>query len=154
MAYGFSVIIILGIYTLACSYHQIDFSMFLHTNLLSVNSYTYIPQLILPLNNLINYYLFSASIGILFLLKFLFYNKEDWKAALAFLIYFISLISLGQLKNPWIDPDLIIQSLPVFYPIVIGINAAIIFRIFSPLLIKLEQFNTYAIGILVIGILF
>lgn len=153
-AYCFSTGIILGIYALACYHLETDFRMFLHTNLLSVNSYTYIPQLVMSLNRLINYYVFSAFIGIIFLLKFTFYNKEDWKASIAFLVYFISLILLGSIKNSWIDSDLLIQSLPAFIPIVIGINAAIIIRIFNPLLIKLVKFNKYVIGILVFGIPF
>ncbi|HLF52856.1 hypothetical protein [Flavobacterium sp.] len=153
-AYCFSVGIVFGIYALACYQLETDFMMFLHTNLLSVNSYTYIPQLVMPLNRLINYYVISAFIGIIFLLKFLFHNKEDWKASIAFLIYFITLILLGSIKNPWVDSDLLIQSLPAFIPIVIGINSAIIIRLFNPLFIKLVQFNKYAIGILVLGIQF
>lgn len=152
-AYVVAGAIILGIYALACRQFQTDFFMFMHANLLSVNSYTYIPQLVLPLNKLLNYYVLSAMAGILFLLKFTFYNKENWKAAIAFLLYFISLIFIGFLKNPWVDPDLLIQSLSAFIPIVIGINAAIIVRIFKPVAVKMEKFNKYAVSLLVIGII-
>jgi hypothetical protein len=154
MAYCFSVGIILGIYALSCHHSNTDFKVFLHANLLSVSSYTYIPQLVIPLNRLINYYLLSAFVGIIFLFKFIFYNKEDWKASIAFLIYFISLVFFRNVENPWVDPDLLTQSLPVFIPIVIGINAAILIRILNPLLIKFEKFNRYAIGILIFGILY
>ncbi|RTY93665.1 hypothetical protein [Flavobacterium sp. GT3R68] len=151
-AYIVAAAIILGVYALACRHFETDFFMFMHANLLSVNSYTYIPQLVLPLNKLLNYYIISALCGILCLLKFTFYNKENWKAAIAFLLYFISLIFMGFLKNPWIDPDLLIQSLSAFIPIVIGINAAIIVRIFKPVAIKMEKFNKYAVTLLVITI--
>lgn len=152
-AYVIAAGILLGIYALACRHFETNFFMFMHANLLSVNSYTYIPQLVLPLNKLLNYYIVSAAVGILFLLKFTFYNKENWKAAIAFLLYFISLIFIGFLKNPWIDPDLLIQSLSAFIPIVIGINAAIIVRIFKPVAVKMEKFNKYAVSLLVGGII-
>lgn len=153
-AYIVAAVMILGIYALACRHFETDFFMFMHANLLSVNSYTYIPQLVLPLNKLLNYYLVSAVAGILFLLIFTFYNKENWKAAIAFLLYFISLIFIGFLKNSWIDPDLLIQSLSAFIPIVIGINAAIIVRICKPVAVKMEKFNRYAVSLLVIGIIY
>lgn len=153
-AYCFSVVLLLGIYALVCLRLEIDLKMFLHTNLLSVNYYTYIPQLILPLERLLSYYLISAFIGIVMIMKFIVYNKEDWKAACTFLFYFVSLIFLGLIKNPWIDLDLIIQSLPAFIPILIGINTAIILRIFKPLLVKLFRFHKYAIAILVLGVPF
>lgn len=153
-AFCLAALLILGIYAWVCFYFQTDLKIFLHTHFLSVNNYTYIPQLVIPLNRLITFYLLSAGIGIVFLLKLTFYNKEDWKGAIAFLLYFISLIFLAFLKNSWIDFDLIIQSLPVFIPIVIGINTAIITRLFRPWLVTLTHLKKYAIIVLVFAIPF
>ena len=154
VAFCLAALLILGIYALVCFYFQTDFKIFLHTHFLSVNNYTYIPQLVIPINRLIAFYLLGAGIGIVVLLKFTFYNKENWKGAIAFLIYFICLIFLALLKNPWIDFDLIVQSLPVFIPIVIGINAAIITRLFRPWLVTLTHLKKYAIILLVFAIPF
>ena len=153
-AYCASAGVVLLIYGIASYHFETNFKMFLHTNLLSVNSYTYVPQLVIPLENLIKYYFVAAFIGIVILLKFTFYNKEDWKASFAFLIYFLTIICLGHIENPWIDFDLIIQALPVFIPIIIGICFAVIVRVFNPIFAPFEQYNKYAIGVLIGGIFF
>jgi hypothetical protein len=144
LAYFISALLIGGIYFLISYNIERDFLLFLHTNLVSVDSYTYIPQLIIPLNKLLTYYLLGAFIGILILLKFILYNKEDWKASLAFLIYFMGLIISLSIKSSWLDPDLIILSLTVFIPIMIGILVAIILRIIKVLVLKFENYKYYS----------
>ncbi len=146
---------ILAVYAIICIYFETDLGMFLHANLLSVSSYTYIPQLVIPFGQLINYYQLSTILAILLLLKFIFYNKEKtWGAAIAFLLYFNFLIFLGKVNNEWIDPDLLNQALSVFMAVVIGINAAIVIRLFRPVFIKLEKFNKVAVAAFLAGLLF
>ena len=154
LAYGIAATTILGIYSLICLYFEADLIIFLHSNLLSISSYTYIPQLVIPFNELLDYYQLSTVASLLLLLKFKFYNKENWSASFAFLLYFNLLIFLEHVSSSWIDNDLLNQAISIIMPIVLGINAAAIIRLFRPVLFRLERFNKFAATTLVAGILF
>jgi hypothetical protein len=155
IAYLMACAAVLAIYALICLYFGTDLGIFLHSNLLSVSSYTYIPQLVIPFRELIGYYQLGTVVALLLLLKFVFYNKEKtWSAAIAFLLYFNLLVVLGKLENGWIDRDLMNQAISVFMAIVIGIAAAIIIRIFTPIASKLEALNPVAIAVTVAGCLY
>jgi hypothetical protein len=155
IAYLMACAVILAIYAMICLYFETDLGMFLHANLLSVSSYTYIPQLVIPFQQLINYYQLSTVFSILVLLKFIFYNKEKtWGAAIAFLLYFNFLILLSNITSEWIDEDLLNQALSVFMAIVIGINASIVVRLFRPVFGRLERFNKVAVAVFLGSLLF
>ncbi|RZJ30498.1 MAG: hypothetical protein EOO48_04830 [Flavobacterium sp.] len=146
LAYVMACAIVLLIYAMICIYFETDLEMFLHSNLISVSSYTYLPQIVVPFKVLIDYYQLSTFVSILLILKFVFYNKDkNWGAALAFLIYFNVLVFLGHITSEWIDRDLLNQALSVFMAVVIGINAAVIIRLFSPVLNKFARFNRVAV---------
>jgi hypothetical protein len=155
IAYLMACAVILATYAMICLYFETDLGMFLHANLLSVSSYTYIPQLVIPFQKLINYYQLSTVFSLVVLLKFIFYNKEKtWGAAIAFLLYFNFLILLSNITSEWIDEDLLNQALSVFMAIVIGINASIIVRLFRPLFGRLERFNKIAVAVFLGSLLF
>lgn len=155
IAYLMACAVVLTIYALICLYFGADLGIFLHANLLSVSSYTYIPQLIIPFAKLIDYYQLSTVVAMLLLLKFVFYNKEKtWGAAIAFLLYFNFLILLGKFENEWIDSDLMNQALSVFMAVVIGINAAIVIRLFKPVFSRMEKLNKVAVAGVLAGLLF
>lgn len=141
------------IYAGFCYYYETDFEIFIHSGLLSVSSYTYVPQLLVPFPNLMNYYQISTFAGILILLKFMFYNKENWNGSLVFLLYFNALVVLTFLNNPWIDVDLLTQTISVFIPIIIGINVAIVLRVFNPVFADFKRFNQLARVLCIAGIL-
>lgn len=142
LAYVMACAIVLLIYAMICIYFQTDLEMFLHANLISVSSYTYLPQIVVPFNVLIDYYQLSTVVSVLLILKFIFFNKDkNWSPALAFLIYFNILIFLGHINSEWIDRDLLNQGLSVFMAVVIGINAAIVIRLVRPLFARFERFN-------------
>lgn len=155
IAYLMACAIVLAVYALICLYFGADLGQFLHANLLSVSSYTYIPQLVIPFRQLIDYYQISTVVSLLLLMKFIFYNKEKtWGAAIAFLVYFNILILMSKVDNEWIDADLMNQALSVFMAIVIGINMAILIRLFNPVFGRLEKLNKVAVVATLAGILF
>lgn len=153
-AYIVGAAAVLGMYAGFCNFFKTDFGLFLHSGLLSVSSYTYVPQLIMPFSELMNYYQISTFAGMLFLLKFIFYNKENWNGSMVFLLYFNVIIALTFLNNPWIDVDLLTQAISVFIPIIIGINFAIVLRIFNPIFGRFARFNKLAGALFIAGILF
>jgi hypothetical protein len=155
IAYLMACATVLAIYALICLYFGADLGIFLHANLLSVSSYTYIPQLVIPFAELITYYQLSTVVALLLLVKFVFYNKEQsWGAAIAFLLYFNLLVILGRMENEWIDTDLLNQALSVLMAIVIGINVAVVIRLFSPLTSRFEKLNPVAVAAVVAGMLY
>lgn len=146
--------VVLAIYAVMCFYFELDFAAFLHSSLISVSSYTYIPQLVIPFDILIDYYQLATIGGMLLLLIYMFYFKESWGAAFAFLIYFNVLILIGHLNSSWIDGDLLNQAISVIMPIIAGIIAAIFFRILQPVFFRLERFNNYAAVALFAGLVY
>lgn len=138
-----SIIILFGGYYVMCATFQIDFFDFIRSNVISVNSYTYNPQLIIPINILVNYYVILAFVGSLLTLYFILFLKENWNISLAFLLYFLLLIALLKLTNTWVDKDLMLQSLVVFFPIVIGISVGIILKLLNPITRKIQKLNNY-----------
>lgn len=155
IAYLMACAILLATYALICLYFGADLGIFLHSNLLSVSSYTYIPQLVIPFPELITYYQLSTVVALLLLLKFAFYNKEkNWGAAIAFLLYFNLLVGLAKMQNEWIDTDLMNQALSVLMAVVIGVNVAVITRLFAPLTSRFEKLNPIAAAITIAGMLY
>ena len=150
-AYLLSFAILIGIFALTCNYYNTDLVLFLRTNIVSLNSYTYLPQLILPVHQITLYYLFASSISVLLLLVYKFFYKENWNVALAFLLYFAFLIIIMYSNNPWIDSDLLLQSFIIFFPIIVGLSTAVIYRITLPIRIKSRVFQI-VVSLLIVGL--
>ena len=131
-----SLVLLFGIYYTMCYNLEIDFIDFIHSNLISVASYTYFPQLIFPINSLIFYYVISTFLALAIILYRALIFKENWNISVAFLVYFLCLIIVLKIDNTWIDKDLIIQSFTIFFPIVFGIVVGVLFESFNSITIK------------------
>ena len=147
-------VILFGIYYAACFFQRTDLVEFFQTNLLSISSYTYVPQLILPYEVIILYAQYSTVIGFFLVLLLIIFKKENWRATIVFFLYFNLLIALTFIHNKWIDKDLINNSLVVFIPIILGLNAAIVIRIFNLVLYRFERFNPISVTVLLISIVY
>lgn len=154
LSYLFAVALVVGMYILFGLYFHTDLKMFLHSNLLAVSSYTYIPQLAVDLDTLLDYYRLASGVAALLLLVYTFYSKEDWRAAFAFLIYFNLLLVLRGVNSDWIDDDLLTQGLSVFMPVVAGVCIAAVIRIFTPLFARFDKLNTAVVATVIIAGLF
>lgn len=145
LSYILGFIIVSGIYYVSSIYQKANLIEFFHTNLLSVSSYTYVPQLILPYEKIILYFQYSTFFGGILILVLALFNKENWRETFIFFFYFNFLIILSSIENNWIDRDLITNSLVVFIPIILGLNVAIVIRIFDLTLFKLEKYRLFFI---------
>lgn len=145
-AYIVGVIIITGLYYLYCIHYQNDFSVFIQSNLISVSSFSYMPNLVIPLDQLILIYHYISLFGIVVIPFLIWFKKEKWGAALIFLIYFNLLVVFYFWNNKWVDKDLLRYALFVFRPIMFGIIAAVIIR-FLPGYKKLIQYKYYTFPI-------
>lgn len=154
LGYALALGLLFGVYSFACYYQRTELIDFLHSNLLSVSSYTYVPQLILPYNLIINYAQLSTFIGLFLVLLLVIFKKENWRSTFVFFLYFNFLIVLTYIKSEWIDIDMLYNSLSIFIPVVIGFNAAILIRIFNFIFKRFEKFSPVTVSILVVAMVY
>ena len=127
-AYAIGVVVILTIYALTCYRLRTDFAFFIHSNLISTHTFTYLPNLSFPYSTLISFYQILSGFGILAMVFLSVKKKENWKGPLAFMLFFNGLVLLSHINNSWLDTDLIITMIPVFLPITIGLNVSILVK--------------------------
>lgn len=154
LAFLFALIILYAIYSYACYYQRADLLEYMQTNLLSVSSYTYVPQLIIPYSEIIRYAQYSTGIGFLLVMLLVIFKKENWRATIIFFIYFNFLILLTFIKSEWLDIDMLNNSISVFLPIIIGLNAAIVMRILNFGLHRFQKFSTITVGVLFVVMIY
>jgi len=154
LAFLFALIILYAIYSYACYYQRADLLEYMQTNLLSVSSYTYVPQLIIPYSEIIRYAQYSTGIGFLLVMLLVIFKKENWRATIIFFIYFNFLILLTFIKSEWLDIDMLNNSISVFLPIIIGLNAAIAMRILNFGLHRFQKFSTITVGVLFVVMIY
>jgi hypothetical protein len=140
-----------GIYSYACYFQRANILEYLQNNLLSVSSYTYIPQLILPYSEIIRYAQISTGIGFLIVLALVIFRKENWRSTITFFAYFNFLILLTFIKSEWIDIDMLNGSISVFLPIILGLNIAIISRIMNFGLSNFKKYSPVTLGLIFVG---
>ena len=153
-AFLIAILTLLLIYGISCYTSGYSFGVFLNSSLIAASSYTYFPHLILPYNILMLYYIIVSIVLILFLLILTYGYKEDWHEAFSFLILFIFLILLSNVRNEWIDNAMMKQAIAIYIPIFIGIATGVLIRIVSPLFKKIEFLTPYFATILIVGICF
>ncbi len=154
LAFGVAFAILFGIYYFACRSQQADLLEYFHNNLLSVSSYTYVPQLIFPYAEIIKYAQFSTFIGFFLVLLLGIIKKENWRATIIFFLYFNFLIVLTYIKSQWIDIDMLNNSLSIFLPIILGLNAAIVIRILNFIFGRYERFNIITMAVLIVALIY
>lgn len=149
-----AVVILLGIYAVACYYQKGDLIEFINSGLLSVSSYTYVPQLIFPYAEIIRYAQYSTFIGFFLVVILIGFKKEDWRSTIVFFVYFNFLILLTNVKTQWLDVDMLKNSLSVFLPIILGLNVAIIVRIGNFIFHKYERFSPITATVLMAAMIY
>lgn len=141
LAYILGTASVLATYYFMCVYYQNDFLIFLQSSLISVTSFTYMPNLIIPFDELLKYYQYGSLFSIVILPFLIWYKKEQWKPSFVFMLYFNLLVTLSFLQVEWIDSDLLRLALSVFIPICFGITTAVLLRILFPLYKKVIRFK-------------
>ena len=148
--FGFLValVILYSVYSYACYFQRADIVEYIQNNLLSISSYTYVPQLILPYSEIIRYAQISTGIGFVIVLALVIFLKENWRATITFFAYFNFLIVLTFVKSEWLDIDMLNNSISVFLPIILGLNISIIIRILNFGLGRYKKFSPYTVAII------
>jgi hypothetical protein len=149
-----AALVLFGIYSVACYYEKGDLVEFFNNSLLSVSSYTYVPQLIFPYAEIIRYAQYGTFIGFFLVVVLIGLKKEDWRSAIVFFVYFNFLILLTYVKTQWLDVDMLKNSLSVFLPIILGLNVAIIVRIGNFVFGKYERFSPVTVFVLMAAMIY
>ena len=129
---------------------------FINENLFSFDAYTYNPKLILPLDELMRYYLIG---GVIFLAITIFkFQKRPKKyyTSLIFLIFINLLFAIHQFTETLVDIDMLNVVLSVFIPVFFGLVLNIIFNLLSSIKVQGRSALNLEVGsgILVIVALF
>jgi hypothetical protein len=151
LSYALGIVIILMIYALTCYHLKIDFEYFIHSNLISTHTFTYLPNLDFSYSKLMLFYQICSGIGIFIMLLLTWIKKENWKTALAFMLFFNGLVLLSRLNNNWLDTDIIITMFPVFIPITVGINAALIQKLMGSFIKEKSVLSQLIYTVIIIG---
>ncbi len=110
-----------------------SFVQFLYTNLVSISTVKFTPQLIIPYENLIVIHLILSVISSIIILFKVKYKKSFNRPLFIFLSFFIVLVFVEYLtKNLdiwFIDKDLVMQSMTIFMSILLGVNSAVFFNL-------------------------
>ncbi|RKR14580.1 hypothetical protein CLV91_0658 [Maribacter vaceletii] len=131
LSYVSAISLISIVHVIACWYTGTSFFSFLRENIILVDVYTYFPQLIISIDELVLVYSLLGGITILVLLPLFIKNREKWNPAMVFLLFFNAIIALKWLKLSWIDIDLYYQSMSVLIVILIGIVCGVLVYYFK-----------------------
>lgn len=153
-AYIFGVVVIMSIYYLYCLHYQNDFVIFIQSHLISVSSFTYMPNIVIPFSELLTIYQYVSVFGIVVLPVLIWYKKERWRASFVFLLYFNVLVFLSFQNNSWVDSDLLRYALAVFVPVLFGITVAVVIRLLLFVYNKISGYRYIFFPVLSLTILF
>jgi len=112
-----------------CYLNNIDFLVYFLDNIIVIESYSDMPQLLLPEDRLRNIYMvfgFTALLAIVLLMVFF---KSRTRAALTFSVFYIAFLFINTLDIMWLDEDLFNQTLTILVPIIIGVNVGLYYKI-------------------------
>lgn len=146
-------ITLMGYYFYSQTY-SVNFEVFIQSSIISVDSFTYMPNLKFSFEQLLFYFQLGSLPILTVLLLLTIFKKEAWRSSIVFLLYFNVLIVLFLIKYPWVDIDLLRYVLAVFIPIFYGISAALLVRlvypIFKNLFIKTKYLAYSSISVIVV----
>ncbi|NJB36535.1 hypothetical protein [Croceivirga sp. JEA036] len=128
LAYLAATIILVGVKIVSCYVHKIDVFSFFTSNILSIQSYSYFPTLLIDFNVLLIIYQIVLWISFLVLL-FLKIRNNKYNASFGFTLLFLILFHVNIFGFLWLDVDLFYKTLAVLFPIqiAIGIHAVVCF---------------------------
>ena len=154
-SYLLATVLVLAIHAAACWMLDTSFLTFLKQSMLLVDVYTYFPQLLMSVDELVILYASIGGVTFLGLIPLFINNKEKWTPAMVFVVFSIAVIALKWTHLSWIDIDLYYQMLSVIIIIILGVFCGVINNFFSIPIFqtpKLKAVGIASVFILWIGI--
>lgn len=115
-----------------------NFIEFIKSNILVISSYTYSPQLILPITELMQLYWYISLTLVIVFLILSFLNRQLWRWSLAFNCFTTLLLSIYNYRFNFIDNDLMHLLATLIFPITFGCLLHILTYILRKLTPKLQ----------------
>jgi len=129
--FNLAFLCILGIHFFASIVYDKNLINFFASNLFSLSIYSYNPQLIAPIPQLIIFYQWIAAVTSIFAFILYMKDKKKWKQVIVFLVYINFLLGLCYFSDTFLDIDLLYQVISVFVPILLGISFFVILKFLS-----------------------
>jgi hypothetical protein len=126
LAYFIGLFIVLFIHFIAAVLLGYSIEAFILSNLYSVSSYTYAPQLAAPLPILMQIYLGCAIAMSFIILPLWINNKKHWYPAMTLVLFSAALLFMSTWEEMPIDKDLLYQVISVIAPVFLGISIYIL----------------------------
>lgn len=120
LAYLIALVVFIAIYTIGASLNSTSLLQFVQENLYAFNTYTYAPQLIMPIEELMAIYRIAAMILVLSSLALCFKNYTKYKYLCVIFLLFFSVVYIPLLDIVFIDVDLLYQVISVVLPLAFG----------------------------------
>jgi hypothetical protein len=119
-AYGISLTVFLLVYGGASYVSGSNLWQFLQSNLYSFKAYTYVPQLIVPVDTLMGYYVLVSIVSLVVTILLHFIGKENKKHLVSLFLACLLIFTTPLLQVDVIDIDLLYQVISVFIPLLFG----------------------------------
>lgn len=120
LAYLASLILIFGIYWAVCWINGEPFLNFFRENLILMDMYTYFPQLLLPLDDLLNSYKLLGWASFVAVMPLLYLDRAKWIPFVIFSLYYNVFLCLRFVEWTWLDTDMFYQVLTPMTVILAG----------------------------------
>lgn len=136
--YLLGVTTVLFLYWLVSIMLQADFVLFLKSELVSTLDFSYMPELILPVDQLMGLYFIGSLVALLVMCCMIYSGNIAWRNSAGITFFFNILLFLYFSKSPWIDQDQLHQVFTILCSIFIGV----VFTIIKfPLHVLLKRIN-------------
>lgn len=129
-AYFISSLVVLAIYAFSCYRNQVDFLMFLSSNLLSASTVTTTVNMALNYATLLKVVQVVSAVALLVMFILYRKNKKKWASPIAFLLHINVLILYSFIDYRYFDKDLFNEILPVFISLAFGVFTYLIIYFF------------------------
>jgi len=145
-AYFIALLVVFIIHLIAALVLNYDLIQFINSNLYDYSSYTYLPQLILPFEELLVYYQWASLACMLIAIPLYIKYPKKYNGALAIAIFLTIFLQAYRIENLIVDEDLLNISAAVFIPLLFGISLFLFFGILELFTLNFRwNFNAKAI---------
>ena len=154
VCYLLAVLVYLIMYTIIAQTKQLELVSFFKTNLVSMSAYSYFPQLMIPLKEIVKYLQYLSVFAFCLALTLQFLKKGKWTNTLLLLVFFNSLIVLAQMNFSWVDVEKIKVLFIVLFPLVIGLSLSLILNLVQFITTPLAKLQPLSILLLLVVMVF
>lgn len=137
-AYGLALLVFTVVYFIITYVRDENFLEFIKRNILIISSYTYTPQLIIPLEQLMTAYLILSSSLVLVFIVLSIKNRQTWRWALAFSSFATLLLVIYYFQFNFVDNDLMHLLSTLLLPILLGCFMYIVAHLLNNITSKLK----------------